>query len=86
MTGLTNWLSESNRYKHLLGGLLIGMCADTTFCALYTGACVGGALELKDKQCGGKWDWYDFGCTFIGAALGRAIVLGLRWALKGGGA
>lgn len=35
------WLKASNRWKHLVGGLLIGLGADDWYCACYTGAVVG---------------------------------------------
>lgn len=50
-----------------------GLGADDTYCALYAGAGVAGALELKDKLYGGKWDWVDFGCTMAGVVVGRLI-------------
>lgn len=75
MKKIFNWLKDSNRYKHLVGGILIGLGADDTYCAAYAGVGVAGALELKDKLHGGKWDWVDFGCTVAGVAIGRTI----RW-------
>ncbi len=74
---LKNWLSQSNRWKHLLGGFIIGLGANDIYCALYAGTGVAGALELKDKLRGGLWDWIDFGLTVIGAAAGygsRALI------------
>lgn len=75
MKKIFNWLKDSNRYKHLVGGILIGLGADDTYCAAYAGIGVAGALELKDKLHGGKWDWVDFGCTIAGVAIGRIT----RW-------
>ena len=65
------WLKASNRWKHLVGGLLIGLGADSWFCACYTGVGVGAALELKDTQWGGSWDWIDLGLTVGGAVVGH---------------
>ena len=31
------------------------------------------ALELRNKLCGGKWDWIDFGCTMAGVIVGRLV-------------
>lgn len=67
------WLRESNRSKHIVGGIVIGFGADSTYCAAYAGAGVAGALELKDKLWGGEWDWIDFGCTLAGVVVGRLI-------------
>lgn len=43
------WLKGSNRWKHLAGGVAIGLGANTFYCAAYAGLGVAGALELKDK-------------------------------------
>lgn len=74
------WITESNRWKHLLGGFLIGIGANSPYCAAYAGFGVAGALELKDKLWGGKWDWVDFSLTLIGCAIGY----GLRYLVFGG--
>ena len=71
MKKLIEWLKTSSRWKHLLGGILIGLLADTNYCAAYTSAIAGLCLEYKDKAHGGKWDWIDLGLTVGGAALGR---------------
>ena len=60
MNKIIMWFKTSNRWKHLLGGLLIGMGANA-------------ALELKDRQWGGKWDWTDFGLTTAGTVVGQCI-------------
>ena len=67
------WLSASNRWKHLVGGFLIGLGADSWYCACYTGAGVGAALELKDVLWSGSWDWIDFALTAGGAVVGHSI-------------
>lgn len=67
------WFSKSNRWKHFVGGVLIGLGSDDWYCACYTGAGVGGALELKDVLYGGSWDWIDFAMTAGGAVVGHSI-------------
>ena len=67
------WLLESNRWKHLVGGIAVGAGANTLFCAAYAGVGVAGALEFKDYQWGGKPDWIDFTCTVAGVAIGYGI-------------
>lgn len=52
MKKIITWLKSSNRGRHIVGGFLIGLGADDTYCALYAGAGVAGALELKDKLWG----------------------------------
>ena len=68
-----NWLMESNRWKHIVGGMVVGLGADDWFCALYAGVGVAAALELKDVQWGGECDWTDFGCTVAGVVVGHLI-------------
>lgn len=64
------WIKESNRWKHLLGGIVLGTFL-TFFCALGCGV----GMEFKDKQWGGKWDWLDFLATCLGGIIGQDIQL-----------
>ena len=73
MNKIIMWFKTSNRWKHLLGGLLIGMGANDIYCAAYAGIGVAAALELKDKLWGSKWDWIDFGLTVAGVIAGHLI-------------
>ena len=70
------WLNESNRSKHLLGGFIIGLFSDDTYCAAYAGIGVAGALEFKDWQWGGKPEPIDFLLTVIGVNIGYLLKLG----------
>lgn len=74
---IITWLHTSNRNKHIVGGIIIGLGADDNYCAAYAGVGVAAALELKDELWGDKWDWIDFGCTVAGVVVGRLI----RWAV-----
>lgn len=65
---MCRWLLESNRWKHLVGGFVLGLFL-TFFCAM---GC-GGGMEFKDRQWGGKWDWIDFGCTVFGGLIGQGL-------------
>lgn len=78
MKRILEWFKESNRWKHLLGGFVIGLGTHGIYCAAYAGIGVAAALELKDKLWGGKWDWIDFGLTVGGAAVGQVVHL-LLW-------
>jgi len=71
---LINWFKQSNRWKHLLGGALLGMVSNGWYMAILMGAATGGALEFKDKAYGGAWDWIDFSLTVAGAAIGMLTV------------
>lgn len=73
MRKLFTWLKESNRYKHLLGGIAIGAFANSLYCAAYAGIGVATALELKDKLWGGKFDFVDLSLTLAGVAIGYGV-------------
>lgn len=73
MKKVIEWFKQSNRWKHFAGGGVIGLCADTTYCAAYASAIAGASMEYKDRAHGGKWDWIDLGLTIVGAVLGRII-------------
>lgn len=73
MKKLFKWLKESNRYKHLLGGIAIGAFANSLYCAAYAGVGVATALELKDKMWGGKFDFVDLSLTLAGVAIGYGV-------------
>nr|DAU45973.1 MAG TPA: putative periplasmic lipoprotein [Caudoviricetes sp.] len=73
MRKLFTWLKESNRYKHLLGGIAIGAFANSLYCAAYAGLGVATALELKDKLWGGKFDIVDLSLTLAGTAIGYGV-------------
>lgn len=77
MNKIINWFKESNRWKHFLGGFLVGLFSNTTFCAAYITIGVASALEFKDRQWGGSWDWIDWGLTVCGGALGFLTRLSL---------
>lgn len=75
---MIEWLKKSNRWKHLVGGILIGVGADDLYCAAYAGIGIASALELKDKLWGGKIDWVDWSLTMVGVAVGysgRTLIL-----------
>lgn len=71
MRKVIKWLKESNRYKHLIGGVLIGAGANSLYCAAYAGMGVATALELKDRMWGGKADIIDWGLTVGGGGSYR---------------
>lgn len=62
------WLKESNREKHLLYAIPIGLI----FTILAVLGCAFG-MEFKDKQHGGEFDWLDIAATMIGGAIGQLI-------------
>ena len=62
------WLKESNRQKHLLYAIPIGL----VFTILAVLGCAFG-MEFKDKEYGGKFDWLDISATIIGGAIGQLL-------------
>ena len=78
------FLTTSNRYKHLLGGVVIGVLANTPYCAVYAGVGVASALELKDKLWGGKPDVVDWVVTIAGVTLGYGLRMASIHILTGG--
>lgn len=72
MKKIWKWLKESNRAKHLAYGAAVGAGANDAYCAAYAGAGVASALEFKDRQWGGRWDWVDWSLTVAGVAAGYA--------------
>ena len=80
MKNIINWFKQSNRWKHFVGGFGIGVLSNTLYCAGLAGLGVASALEFKDTQWGGKWDWIDWGITVAGVAVGfglRALFISL---------
>jgi hypothetical protein len=65
-----SWLTESNRQKHLLYAIPIGLVF-TVLCVLG----VASGMEFKDKQSGGEFDWLDWIATMIGGLIGQALQL-----------
>lgn len=62
------WLKESNRQKHLLYAIPIGL----VFTILAVLGCAFG-MEFKDKEYGNKFDWLDIAATMIGGAVGQLL-------------
>lgn len=77
MKKILKWLRLSNRWKHIIGGAIIGLGADDDYCAAYAGVGIAASLELKDKLWGGEWDWIDFLLTLAGVSVGRIIRIAL---------
>lgn len=71
-----SWITESNRWKHMIGGFVLGITL-TILCAL---GCAGG-MEFKDRQWGGKWDWLDFVATIIGGLIGQGLQILIIYAI-----
>ena len=62
------WLKESNRLKHLLYAIPIGLIL--TILAVI--GCAFG-MEFQDWQYGNKFDWLDILATLIGGVIGQIL-------------
>lgn len=75
------WLMGSNRWKHLVGGFVLGLLL--TFVSSLTAAAT---MEFKDchhykgnaskplrEWDWGAWDWADFSCTVLGGLLATGL-------------
>lgn len=67
---LFNWVTKSNRLKHIQYGFYAGLCG-TIFAAIGAGL----AAEYKDKQYGNEFDWLDVAATITGGMFGQAAQL-----------
>ena len=75
MNKLISWFAESNRWKHLLGGLAIGVMSNDWYCTILAGFGIAGALEYKDYKYVDTPDWVDFMLTVWGAIVGFELLL-----------
>lgn len=76
MKRVIKWLGQSNRWKHLAGGAAVGAVGAlivTPAAGLYGAVAAGAAMELKDRQWGGRPDVVDFLLTAVGGAAGLLI-------------
>lgn len=76
-----DWLLQSNRLYHLVGGFFVALITPfAVLASLWCTFAVACALEFKDVQHGGKWDWVDLAMTMFGAVLScfciKVFVLG----------
>lgn len=69
------FLKTSNRYKHLIGSLLVGLFALDAIPAIYASAVAASCLELKDRLHGCYWDWIDWILTVAGGVFAALLLL-----------
>lgn len=69
MNKIISFLSKSSRYKHLVGGFMVGLCALSPWTAIYSAIVAASYLELKDRLHGSPWDWIDWLCTVSGGFI-----------------
>lgn len=60
--------TDKTRWQHFAWAIPIGAVL-TILCVLG----VATAMEFKDKQWGGLWDWKDWACTMLGGLVGQTV-------------
>lgn len=75
MDKIIQFFKTSNRYKHLIGGFLVGSCALSPWNALYSAAVAASCLKLKDILHGCHFDCIDWLLTVIGGGFAALIWL-----------
>lgn len=78
MNKIFSFLKKSNRYKHLVGGLLVGQCALSPWAAIYSAIIAASCLELKDRLYGNKFDLTDWLLTVVGGAIAALTWIAIR--------
>lgn len=78
MKKLIEFLRASNRYKHLLGGFVVGLLALGVYPAVYSSVVAASCLELKDKLDGGIWDWVDWIITVVGGGIAAMLWFAIK--------
>lgn len=73
MEKILEFMRKSNRYKHLIGGFLVGICALSGLNAIYAATVAATCMELKDKLHGCMWDWTDWIITVFGGFMAALI-------------
>ena len=63
-----NWFTKSNRNKHFWYGMILGFLL-----TLIAPISIALAMEYKDKQWGGKFDWIDVLFTIAGGIIGQTF-------------
>jgi hypothetical protein len=75
MKKIWKWLTTSDRWKHLVGGVCVGFLPLHWWAGIYAACAVGLALEYKDDATGGEWDWIDCAMTALGGVVGGCLTL-----------
>lgn len=75
MKKIWTWFKTSNRYKHLIGGVLVGFAPLNWWAGIYAAVVCSLAMEYKDKAHGGNFDWIDAAMTILGGGIGALLTL-----------
>lgn len=67
-----SWMTESNRQKHFLYAIPIGLILTI----LTVAGCALG-MEFKDWQYGNEFDWLDIAATMLGGLIGQIIQIAI---------
>lgn len=82
----------TDKIKHILAGLFVAAIVGLpcyleslnlfagVWSAIVSGILLAGCKEYCDmKTPGNKWDWWDFGCTCIGAVIVALFIIMLHF-------
>lgn len=69
MNKIFSFLKQNNRYRKLVGGFVIGICALSPWTAVYSAAVAASCLELKNDS----WNWIDWLITVIGGICASIV-------------
>ena len=70
------WITESNRLKHFIYAIPLGILFTIIF---VIGIAFG--MEIKDKMYGNKFDWLDLVSTILGGTIGQLFQIYFIWCL-----
>ncbi|MCR5394181.1 MAG: hypothetical protein K6E86_02140 [Bacteroidales bacterium] len=79
MKKIFSFLSQSNRFWHLLGGFGVAIITLHAGYAIYSAFVAATCLELKDHLYQRKADWIDWVLTFGGGLLAALVILILKY-------
>lgn len=75
MNKIFQFLKQSNRYKHIIGGFVVAFLALGAWPAIYAAIVAASCLEFKDYLYHNRWDWNDWLCTVAGGLFASILYL-----------
>lgn len=72
---IINFIKNSNRYKHLIGGFIISWLTASPYAGIYAAVVAATCLELKDRLYGNQFDLTEWLLTVVGGTIAALIWL-----------